>query len=377
MAFTKALYYPWIDIRDEAWLKNAILYWDTIHTIVPRSMRNPYRSDAAALCADEEILIPLHVQSGMEDIEDLSDEVLRYLSSAEAAEFLLGAEERSQVYVHPEKLPHDLRRLVRMHPDKLSDEIRHMVHHVGLAQGEDGELLNVDARFADFYMTLLATRLSESHGIGLLTSMPSGGRLASTFKMDGSLHNIIPSNSDYLDFAFPRRHRMRREIPTTLAQGILSHFIFEGLNIDPTTRISEVIDFRRKRADELRRFRVEVENLTSGLSFEMPIQAIRQRVSDIHENEVLPALNDLKACLTDARINWLTTNYLKIAFFSSAPSGALALIGLSSPYAILAGAGISLVASGILYNRNKDRILRENPYSYLLALEKEFSRNVP
>jgi hypothetical protein len=38
MAFTKSLYYPWIEIKDEAWLKNAFLYWDTIQTIVPESV---------------------------------------------------------------------------------------------------------------------------------------------------------------------------------------------------------------------------------------------------------------------------------------------------------------------------------------------------
>ena len=38
MAFTRALYYPTIDISNEAWLKTAILYWDEINTIVPLSL---------------------------------------------------------------------------------------------------------------------------------------------------------------------------------------------------------------------------------------------------------------------------------------------------------------------------------------------------
>ena len=29
------LYYPTIDIQDGAWLRNAILYWDEVSSIVP------------------------------------------------------------------------------------------------------------------------------------------------------------------------------------------------------------------------------------------------------------------------------------------------------------------------------------------------------
>jgi hypothetical protein len=35
MAFTKALYYPRIEVPNEGWLKTAILYWDEVKTIVP------------------------------------------------------------------------------------------------------------------------------------------------------------------------------------------------------------------------------------------------------------------------------------------------------------------------------------------------------
>ncbi|APC08576.1 hypothetical protein MTJW_14170 [Moorella thermoacetica] len=34
MAFTRALYYPWIDISNEAWLKNAIFYWEQIYILL-------------------------------------------------------------------------------------------------------------------------------------------------------------------------------------------------------------------------------------------------------------------------------------------------------------------------------------------------------
>ncbi len=124
----------------------------------------------------------------------------------------------------------------------------------------------------------------------------------------------------------------------------------------------------------MRRFRVEIEKLTASVDFEKPVDAIRQQVSDIYENNVIPAVTDLKESLKDAKINWRTKDLLKITCFSVPPtSGPLALMGLSAPYALLAGAGISLVASGILYNRDKKKILRDNPYSYLMAAEKKLA----
>ena len=41
--FERALYYPTIDIQNEAWLKSAALFWDRIETIVSESEERPYR----------------------------------------------------------------------------------------------------------------------------------------------------------------------------------------------------------------------------------------------------------------------------------------------------------------------------------------------
>jgi hypothetical protein len=365
MAFTKALYYPWIDIHDESWLKNAILYWDSIQTIVPRLMDTPYKKDFSIQCADEGILKPLYVQSDMEEINDLADDVIRYLSSSKAVELILSKENHSHIGINTSCLPETFDNLIRLGSDKMPYEVRNMIGRFNLfgEKAEDELWFRVDPRFADFYMTLLATKLSENRGIGLLTPLDVGSRLSTMVKLEGSLHDVAAGN-----------RRSLKEIPKALAQGVLSHFVFEGISIRPEISIKKIIKFRKKRADELRRFRIEIEGLTKSIDFKRPIDAIRQQVSDIYGNKVVPAMTDLKESLTDAKIGWLTRDLLKIACFSIPPtSGPLALMGLSVPIAIMAGAGISIVASGVLYNRGKKKILRENPYSYLLAAEKKLT----
>ncbi len=68
MAFTKALYYPWIDIKDEGWLKSAILYWEKIQTIVPASVEQPYDTRTAKEFHYEGLLVPLHVKPDMKEV---------------------------------------------------------------------------------------------------------------------------------------------------------------------------------------------------------------------------------------------------------------------------------------------------------------------
>jgi Kef-type K+ transport system membrane component KefB len=93
-------------------------------------------------------------------------------------------------------------------------------------------------------------------------------------------------------------------------------------------------------------------------------------VSDIYNNEVLPATHAIKEGLSALGIKWFTENYLKVAFLSTSTTSMMAVLGLSVPQALLVGAGISLTASIILYNLEKRQSLRDNPFAYVLAAEK-------
>jgi hypothetical protein len=72
---------------------------------------------------------------------------------------------------------------------------------------------------------------------------------------------------------------------------------------------------------------------------------------------------------------WVTKDLLKVSFFSTTSTSVpLALLGLNVPQALILGTGISLSVSAILYNRERAKILRENPYSYLLSAERTFQQ---
>ena len=165
-------------------------------------------------------------------------------------------------------------------------------------------------------------------------------------------------------------------MPFSLTQGILSDLIFERIQIDPDTPVRKVLKFKNDHADQLGRFRTKVAELTQTISREQPIELLRQQVEDVYLNEVKPAIHDLEASLTGNRIKWAIESFLKMAFFSSGPTVALnVLLGLAGPYALIVGAGLSMTASAILYNREKAEALRENPFTFVLAAEKGFTKN--
>lgn len=368
MIFTKSLYYPHIEIPDEGWLKNAVLYWDKIQTIVPDSIVSPYATDLTRRLSDVDVLIPLRVNSFMPEIKGLEEDVLEFFSSQEGVELMVGSSSRGRVSLHPGKLPSSIRRLM-LHPEKMSHEIRYMIEDMRVGVEGRGGFLNVAPEFASFYTTLLANRLSEAVGAGLVTGTSSAHNLGVRARADANLSSLM-HRSDRYRHEFGLR-RERHEVPKELVQGALYNLLIEKINIDPETPIEKILEFRERYDNELCHFRVKVGSLTSGFSDNIPLQALQQKIADIYRVEISPAIEDLKASLTGAKVRWLTDSWMKIAFISVSSTSLLANLGLGTTQALFAGAGLSLVGTACLYNNDKRQIIRNNPYQYLMEAKRE------
>ena len=84
-------------------------------------------------------------------------------------------------------------------------------------------------------------------------------------------------------------------------------------------------------------------------------------------------MNSLKAALDGKNIKWKAQGLMKLAFMSASSTSALSIAGLSTPIALLAGAGISLSAMGVLHNIDKREQTRNDPFAYLLSAQREFN----
>ena len=222
--------------------------------------------------------------------------------------------------------------------------------------------LHVNGGFANFYMTLLTNRLCEQHSIAPLTDNTYTSNFSNLARLDNQV--AIYNHWDY-----PWRDRHIHNRGHQLAQGILMDLSFNGITISDEVSIDDILNFKRQHQDELGMFRANIENLTKNIPVDATIEQIRQQVNDIYVNQFLPGYNDLKKSLSGAGIKWVANNFMKISFFATGGTTLpTALLGLSIPSALLAGAVASVISSVVLYNAEKQDTLRHNPYSYLLAM---------
>lgn len=359
MGFTKALYYPTIDISNEDWLKTAVLFWDEINTIVPASISDPYKRNTTQYLSDEGILRPMRVNPDIEIIENLTSDTLNFLNTNEGFQLLTHGRSRYST-IHREKLPRDVSRLFDIHPEKLPYEIQHILRQDLTIDG----LYRVDSDFAKFYMTLLANKICERNSIALLTDNTLTSNLSDKVRLD----NQIAINGNEHDFYYHKHH----EKNIHLAQGLLTNLIIEGIKIMPSSTLEDIVLFKKRHRDELGLFRANIAKLTQNVSKGTQFQTIRQEVEDIYNDEFLPAYNNFKKALSGSGIKWVSDNFMKVSVISTGATALpMALLGLALPQALIAGAGVSLITSLISYNEDKKEKLRTNPYSYLLAVERE------
>ena len=367
--FSSALYYPYINVRNERWLRSAALFWESIRTIVPESYSEPYSSTFARELHDEGVLVPVRVSSDMEEIESLTDTVLDYLTDPAAAGVMFDTENRPTQRIHPEKMSRELRELANVHPEKLPYLIR---SHLDRSLNEQG-WFHVEPGFANFYMTLLATRLAGRLGLGLVTESSTADQLSI------SVHRGKPLSSGSAGkFGRPRfgRHYEasgpRRALPREVAPGLLIDLVVQGIDLPRNIPAKDVLKFKKDHREELALFRREISKLTSEFPEDLSVEALRQAVHDQYEAQVIPAMKSIRHSLLAQGWDAALNGFLKVSFFTAAPTSAVIFAGLPSSVALLAGAGVSLTATAVLLMNQRSRTKLENPYSYLLSLERQW-----
>lgn len=156
-------------------------------------------------------------------------------------------------------------------------------------------------------------------------------------------------------------------------QGLIVDIIVNDLRISPDTHLGDIIEFKKRHKDELGLFRTELVRLTQGISQDLSIDAMRQQIYDVYTNDFLPAYNNFKRALKGLGIKWISDNFLRVSTFSiGATSVPTALMAGNVKQALLAGVGVSILASKVSYSVEKQKYIRESPYSYLLCTEQEW-----
>ncbi len=241
---------------------------------------------------------------------------------------------------------------------RIWEKIRYFSRHL-----DNQEIYYFDREFAYIYMIALANKLCEDHSLGMVTNDVPCFNIGNTVRL-GNQTTIRPED----------RFRSRRPRDHQLEQGLLLNFIVSGLSISPDTTFADIVSFKNHHRDELGRFRTQLTKLTQNLDGDKPIDVMQQEISDLYSNEFMPAFNNCKAALTSSRIKWFTETFLKVSLLSASATGVpMTLLGMPVEQAIFAGMGVSVIASAVSYSIDKKHFLRENPYSYLLSINREWT----
>lgn len=395
-----ALYYPHIDIPDPKWLRSAILFWDEIKTIVPRTIDDPYQTEDTKILRKEGFIEPLRCDLHPELLDTLGKRVVGLMDrdylgqslglSGEGtdpnASSLFHAGEagnniRSQFrrsHIHPEKLSPELQSilmragLARMHPEKISPDLRHLMddilyigrdseyipenlrhfmRHSGRLMKNDGEWLLVDSRFAAVYMSALAALLAKETDLAALTNEESS--------MGINLHTLLDDLKPHA---------------STDKKGAVVSFIMEAIRVDPATRVDKLIAFRRSRKNQLAELAAQFDIVSSNISSCETAKDLECKVRDVYVTKIRPKLESLKEELGDNSIQAVWEGVQRAVTISVPASGAMAYFsGLTGTTLLAAGAAIAVTDVAIKTHLAGRKTRRASPYTYLLDVERKFS----
>ena len=350
--FSRALYYPTIDIPDEDWLKTAYLFWDGIRTIVPESMADSaYRNNTTTYLAEEGFLEPIVVSAESKFLRPLVKVVKKYAQTEEGMAGLNQRapedvyinpydDERSQFYLHHEKLPFEVQELV-------ADKI-----------GRDG-WARVSDNFADFYMALLANRIASQRSLELLTPSSPLSDFAANFNAE----------------TYHQTYSLACSRNEALGRSMLTKMVIDGITIDPLTSIDDLRIFKERHQTELHKFREGFDEISKmELPPDITIEGLEQRARDIYETKFLGAYRDLQESLKGFGIHFLVGGMGTIAFSDVSTCFSKLLNGLEDPVQLTIGAGALLAYKGYHTIRENHEIKRKHKLSYMIAIERELGR---
>lgn len=359
--FERALYYPTIDIKNDRWLKSAVLFWDRIETIVPESINEPYKRKLTRQLADEEILFPHYVNPFCEDVTGIEQDVVKYLQTKEGKRSFIKPWAESVVARHT--FADDELRVEEAFMNRICNEYEEFYIHVGKLppmlqkqlEGHQNESGFVLARkgFMSFYMTLLANRICQNNNMSLLTDKVNQNNLSNKIMIEG----LTP--------------KQRRNETDSLKSGLIYEIIMDDIKIDPTTDIEAIIRYKRDRRHELALFRDKMDKLMVFDVEGMGAKDIEHEIWNIYMGQVKPAMDGVKATLKDAGINWRTG--LGTCMFTGLIPAVLGFgPDLKTNIAIGASECIGLAITTIPYVRKRMEV-NGSPYSYLMKMDKQLN----
>ena len=341
-----ALYYPYFSIPTN-YLKQVLLYWDTISSIIPdmaeENNPNIYTPEMAYLESlsifypirpEKFLLDPLNSQHR----ENIRAEFLSLLDSIH----LQASPIKNATQIHMGKLYAAFTKDLEEHQLLLST-----------ALSTDG-FCQIDRHAGYVYMSILAKYLAESQ-----------------FDLMVPVTNIKESHN----FAFLQK----RKLPQT----VCFDFLLKDILPLPTdeTSIDDILQFKTRRYDELLRFRLLLDDFNKKIGSCESLDEIHQMTASFKDDLVI-GVSDIHRTLKESRISCIAGSIRTLITMApsmfSAGCNASTLIEKNTfvKEALMLGSSfLGILYLGVElanYVNSKSAFKNISPYSYLLHAHRDF-----
>lgn len=356
------LYYPTINVPRNSWLRHALLYWDEVSSIVPKSWDDRMLVELSPdihYLIDEGQFRPIKPEDlifkkdNWESFHQFQEEFRGIVASKEFQSFIQ-RQHKSHYRIHVNKVERN--KIARVHSNKTSQGILYFLEEEGLAKRNhhNPDWLIFERNTALLYMSLLAKYLADID----------------------SEQTII--GTDYLAYEKFNFRRVTQDKGFPVVSFSLN-------NVLPTPKqnvpLEKIIDFKRKRSDNLLHFKRTVSDFQSKIS-KTKSQAELKEVAITFQESLVTGVKDLNAVLGDSRIESTLKTFKSLINLKSptliSSAGVLANEKLNLVNLPFSWEAIGLAAIGALEltcsfveARNKNKVkLRESPFSYVYQAQR-------
>ncbi|WP_313128484.1 DUF6236 family protein [Anaerocolumna sp.] len=338
----RILYYPTINITDGIWLRNALLYWDEISSIMP------YQNDDFEISPEIQNLMDTHyyVPTRPDDImyselyNEFIDEVKININEYNPRLHKSG----NFSSVHRSKVESTF---YHLHNSKISSDILPLLQEKSeILYSENRQWIYIEEELSNIYMAVLAKYLAAIN------------------HEDTVIGSDKQSNEDYIYKTKRATNKYSNRQP------FLNYkcSVLPVPNMD--TSIEEIIDFKRRRADELLHFRQLLTEFEEKLNKASDIVEVKSLCIEFEEKLAIKA-NDIQRVMKERR--WGLKPILMNAMVGISLPGIINTLEMFGVPVNLTHKGIGIVAGTALSiyltyreagNIRKTELI-DNPYSYL------------
>jgi hypothetical protein len=361
------LYYPFIHVRDESWLKLTSLYWNRMGRIVPEGYRlrdsatvrefkdcdyvRDYRPGRAPVELVDDFLALLATRG-----RDLADRYGLHLSPS-------WPDDPSTAAAHPPGVGNP--KLAYVFGPKMPASLVEGLVDLGLAERDrlgDPQWVGMHPRLAAVYMTALAGVMAARRGVEPVSDDALSHVGIGDLSLAGLGEALLTDHADTPAASPGTAAHLMAGLTIRLVAPV-------GLDDVPTARL---VEFRTRYAQERAEFQAAIRSVVDCLDIDgiRDPDALRDHLQVQYETRLRPQLDDLERRLKAAR---MTTATALVSIKTNLPAG-LAATGLALLHAPGAVVGTAAVALGVWelargqHRHRRDLLDERAAVSYLYRL---------